>query len=119
MNRWTRAVTRGITAGVLWTLCGRGKNLQFGAVGVLCRRSGGSRTALPLETGTARGRLRDVGRAGRPALAAGVWHRRRVLRCGGRVTGSPARWDRARPLHLIHGAGLVACVLVTVRWSEI
>src|SRR6266566_8281015 len=62
MNRWTRAVTRGITAGVLWTLCGRGKNLQFGAVGVLCRRSGGSRTALPLETGTARGRLRGRGK---------------------------------------------------------
>jgi hypothetical protein len=55
-KRWTSVAARGITAGVLWMWCGWRKNLQIGGVKVLCRRSGGSRTALPLETGSARGR---------------------------------------------------------------
>src|SRR5712692_4264781 len=103
MDRWKRVVSRGITAGVLWTWCGWGKNLQFGAVGVLCRRSGGSKTALPLETGTAWGRLLGRGKGREtgtcrgclaPAAGPAVWWP------GCRFAGAVGP---ARPLHLIHG----------------
>jgi hypothetical protein len=66
-----------------------------------------SRNIPPLETGTARGRPRNVGGAGRPVPRTGTWPRRAARGAGkARQLASPVRRGRAGPLHLIHGGAL-------------
>src|ERR1022692_574787 len=72
----------GRTAHVLWMNCGWLKNLEMRVRNPLCGPHRRRRTALTTGDGyRPGGDLGDVGRVGKPALAAGIRDRRQVREC--------------------------------------
>jgi hypothetical protein len=95
----------GRTAHVLWMNCGWPKNLEMKDCNLLCGPHRRRRNALTTGDGyRPGGDLGDVGRAGKPALAAGIQDPVAGQGVpGGRAIGARELPGRARPLHLIHG----------------